>query len=230
VRVPALRRTDPVLSSYSQEAVGGAALSDLAHGPALEPLLAEAGRVHAEVHTLAAEGLPAGDDPADLARGLAEPVGWVAACAPAHADDLRRHLRTLVRLAPVPTAPVTCHGDLVPSHLIGGPGDWAVIDLDLAHRGDPDRDLALFLAGLPTDVPALAADRAPASRRRAAEEAYLAGYEDRTGRRVDRRRLAWHRAAASLHHVGLSATKDRWSPTGLAEAVARVGQLLEEAA
>ena len=42
-----------------------------------------------------------------------------------------------------------------------------------------------------------------------AERAYLGAYEERSGQRLDPRRLAWHRASAELHRLAVLFAKDR---------------------
>ena len=70
-------------------------------------------------------------------------------------------------------------------------------------------DLALFLAGLPADAPALAGCPGTTGSLPEAERAYLGAYEERSGQRLDPRRLAWHRASAELHQLAVLFSKDR---------------------
>ena len=86
---------------------------------------------------------------------------------------------------------------------------FAITDFDGARIGDPHRDLAIWLAALTFDLPAL--DRAVAAGDEAviarAEAAYLEGYGAH-----DERRLLWHRAAAEVHYVAVALKKDRHEP------------------
>ena len=87
---------------------------------------------------------------------------------------------------------------------------FAITDFDGARTGDPHRDLAIWLAALTFDVPALdgavtAGDDAAIER---AEAAYLDGYGPH-----DERRLLWHRAAAEVHYVAVALKKDRHEPS-----------------
>ena len=208
----ALLAVDPGAATYTQADVPGHELAALATGPLLEPMLAEAGAVHAAFHTLDATGLPEAA-PADGWTGPARDAAWAAFLLPELAGPISRAVAqlTLAGLGPAdPADLVTCHGDLVPSHLLGEPGRWTVIDHDLAHRGDRYRDLAMFIAGLSFDVPALGPGRGPApTLGSAAVTAYLEGYEEVLGHRLDRGRLARHLLAAHLHHAALLASKDR---------------------
>lgn len=226
--VPALVAVDPEAATYTQADVPGRELAALAAGPRLEPLLAEAGAVHAAFHTLDAPDLPEGGT-ADVWTGPARDAGWAAFLLPQLAGPISRAVARLTMTGPEPVDPsdvVTCHGDLVPSHLLGRPGAWTVIDHDLAHRGDRYRDLALFIAGLSFDLPALAPGRGPVPTLGSAPvEAYLAGYEEVLGRPLDRHRLARHLLAAHLHHAALLATKDR----AREEAVTTTAALLADA-
>lgn len=228
VRVPALLGLDEDTCSYAQADVPGVPLADQARGEALTALLAEAGAVHARFHAVPATYLPAGDGPDAVVAAARRDAAWAAAMLPALSGVLAAATRVLAT-PPAPADPVTCHGDLVPSHLLGAPGDWTVIDLDLAHRGDPYRDLALFVAGLAYDVPALADGVADDPTHAAAVAAYLGGYAERAGWRPDPDRLRRHLLAAHLHHANLLATKDRAHPAAVAGTAARIAAVLDGA-
>lgn len=229
VRVPALRGTTSAPAAYRQDVLTGLPLSQAATGPALLGLLAEAGEVHAAFAELPARQLP--ELLPDACRpDVARTTDWIGFLLPDLRELTARARTALLTHPPAPDADAfaTCHGDLVASHLLGRPGAWSVIDLDLAHRGDRYRDLAMFLAGLPGDVPALTDGTAPRGLLAAAEQAYLSGYAARWGQSLDRRRLAWHRAAAELHHVSLMLTKDGLDPLALGRSTAVLDGLLPE--
>lgn len=222
VQVPPLLAVNDALSAYVQADVPGAALADVAVGAQLAPLLAEAGGVHAAFHRLDATGLPGGTTPEGHLAAAGRDAAWTVAMLPSLTGPVHRALRVLADHLPGPArTTVTCHGDLVPSHLIGGPGGWTVIDHDLAHTGEPERDLALFIAGLAYDVPDLADGTASDPTHASAVAAYLDGYQA-AGGQVTERRLAWHLLAAHLHHAWLLATKDRAHPAALAATAARL--------
>ena len=225
VRVPALRGGTLTPAVYHQDVVAGAALSETAGPDDLLALLAEAGEVHAAFGALPVRNLPAGS-PEACRPDVVRTTSWVAFLLPELADLLQRARTVLLASRPDWDQAVmaTCHGDFVPSHLIGRPGCWSVIDLDLAHRGDRYRDLAMFLAGLPGDVPALGDGVASAAGLAAAEQAYLAGYTARWTGALDQVRLAWHRAAAELHVLSVMVSKDAVDPA----AVARCCRVLDE--
>lgn len=227
VRVPRLLGVDFDVSAYSEVDVRGSALSDLAVGPALGQLLAEAGGVHAALHRIDAEGLPEGTTPQGLLDAAERDAAWAASILPDLGEPLDRALAALAVGVPAPALDtVTCHGDPSPRHLLGAPGNWTVLRQDRAERGEAARDLALFVAGLAIDVPALADGAAADPTHASAVAAYLDGYQA-AGGRIDERRLAWHLLAAYVHHACLLATKDRAHPAALAGTAARLAVAVE---
>jgi hypothetical protein len=93
--------------------------------------------------------------------------------------------------------------------MLVGAERWAITDFDGCHLGDPHRDLAIWLAALAYDVPALrlAAETGDDAVLGAAEAAYLDGYGER-----DEERLGWHRAAGEIHYLAVALKKDRHHP------------------
>ncbi len=207
VRVPSLVALDNDRSAYIQLAVDGPSLDQLVTPDTVTDLFGQAGRVHAEFHALRCADLPVAN-PAATTDAVVHDADWLAAQRPAHAAALGRIRADLLARVPDPAGPATCHGDLVPSHLIGGDNGWSVIDLDLAHVGDPHRDVAVFLAGMPAEVgdPGFV---------EAAQQAYLAGYAETCATPLDPAKLAWHRVAAQLHQLAVAAAKDRLPGTAL---------------
>jgi aminoglycoside phosphotransferase (APT) family kinase protein len=176
------------------------------------------GRVHAELHRLDVPGLPVADDKARV-DALARNCDWIGFFRPNDALRLARVRDRLLQIADRfdKTALVTCHGDLVPSHVLHGADGWAVVDFDLTHRGDAHADSALLLASLTQDVPMLRRTwRDPKSEPlgllNRAVAAYVEGYQSFGGPVLDRRRLLWHRIATEVHMLGLMFTKDRFDP------------------
>jgi len=182
------------------------ALIDAERGP---DLLARAAALHRVMHAAEVSGIPA-EDPAALLAEMRADARWVAFALPEQADAVRDILATLERHVPgPPRAPAFCHGDLVPSQLLLDGDRFAITDFDGARIGDPHRDLAIWLAALTFDVPAL--DRAVAAGDEAAIERAEAAYLDGYGPH-DERRLLWHRAAAEVHYVAVALKKDRHEP------------------
>jgi Ser/Thr protein kinase RdoA (MazF antagonist) len=215
-RVPAPLQFDSVRHHFLQEAVAGRPVSDLLREDTLESLLFGVGRIHAELHGLAVPDLPGADERARIER-LLQNCDWVGFFRPSDGLRLARVRDILLEAGRRFDAvePVTCHGDFVPSHVLLGPGGRAVVDFDLAHRGDPHADAALLLASLTQDVPWLRrlwrdSDAHASALVDRAASAYVAGYQSFGGTVLDRRRLLWHRIAAEIHMLGLVLTKDRF--------------------
>jgi aminoglycoside phosphotransferase len=206
--VPAPLAYDAGRATYEQTAVAGDDLARIADAGRLR----HAGALHRAMHAADVPGVPA-EDPAQALAALRADARWVAFALPEHADAVRAVLAALERrpLDP-PATPGFCHGDLVPSQLLLDGERWAITDFDGARLGDPHRDLAVWLASLTFDVPALAAAGEDAVAR--AEAAYLDGYGAH-----DERRLLWHRAAAEVHYAAVALKKDRHDPARTARAL-----------
>jgi Phosphotransferase enzyme family len=189
--VPAPLRYDAERATYEQTAVAGDDLATVLD----EDRMRHAGALHRAMHAADVPGVPH-EDPGQALADLREDARWIRAALPEHADAVRAVLDTLERHAPAPPRPAFCHGDLTPSQLLVDGDDWAITDFDGARIGDPHRDLAIWLASLPLEAPALALDRA--------EAAYLDGYGAH-----DERRLRWWRAVAEVHYVAVALKKDR---------------------
>lgn len=214
---------DVALGLTTQEALPGASLADLVNLTTARRLLYRLGAVLRELHGLEGAELPVGEATATRA-GLASDLRWVTFMRPDLAGLMVRLGELLRRDPPAPEArPRLCHGDFVPSQILVDGASWAVIDFDLCHLGDPYQDLAVLLAALPYDVPALRA--APAEALRAAEAACVAGYADRAGVPLDRSRLRWHRVRAELYYLGLALKKDWLDQPAFERAVARLRSL-----
>ncbi len=209
--VPAPLANDAPRASYAQTAVEGDDLSEILDAERIR----RAGALHRAMHTANVPGIPA-EDPAHALAELRADARLVAFVLPEQREAVRAVLEALERHAlDPPAAPVFCHGDLVPSQMLVGER-WAITDFDRARIGDPHRDLAIWLAALTSDVPALrtaaeAGDDAPVER---AEAAYLDGYGAH-----DERRLRWHRAAAEIHGAAVALKKDRHHPARLRHAL-----------
>ena len=213
--VPAPVAYDARRALYAQSAVGGDDLAAVLDADRLR----RAGGLHRAMHDADVGRLPVEDADAANAELRADAL-LVAFALPAHAATIGAVRRPLERRPLDPFAvPAFCHGDLTPSQLLVDGDRWAITDFDGARAGDPHRDLATWLASLPSDVPALrravaAGDDAAVD---AADAAYLEGYGPH-----DARRLAWRRAAAEIHAVAVALKKDRHDP-------ARAGRALRVA-
>jgi aminoglycoside phosphotransferase (APT) family kinase protein len=100
-------------------------------------LAAQCGRALAAIHRIDPVEIPglAGGDPLEQLRGLLDRLGQ-----PHPAFELG--LRWLAETRPARSAEAVVHGDFRNGNLIVGPeGIRAVLDWELAHRGDPLEDL-----------------------------------------------------------------------------------------
>jgi aminoglycoside phosphotransferase (APT) family kinase protein len=206
--VPAPIAYDEDRARYSQRVVAGGDLATVLD----EDRIRRAGALHRAMHAADVQGVPA-EDPAEALAELRADARWVAFALPEHADTVREVRAALETHAPgAPAEPAFCHGDLTPSQMLVDGDRWAITDFDGARIGDPHRDLAIWLASLPLEAPALPPG---------AEAAYLDGYGAH-----DERRLRWHRAAAEVHYAAVALKKDRHHPArteralGLARACA----------
>ncbi|HEY5024342.1 MAG TPA: phosphotransferase family protein [Acidimicrobiales bacterium] len=155
----------------------------------VRPLLAaQCGRALAAIHRIPAVEIPglAGGDPLEQLRGLLDRLGQ-----PHPAFELG--LRWLAGSRPARSAETVVHGDFRNGNLIIGPdGIRAVLDWELAHRGDPLEDLGWlcvkawrFGASLPVGGFGTV-------------EELLAAYEDAGGRAVDAGALHWWQVLGTL--------------------------------
>ena len=214
---------DEARSVFFQTAQPGQNLAHLLNETNAAALLQRVGAMHRELHELHIRDLPT-QDTTGLLDEVQRDVRWIAFCQPDCAalveatwDLLRRHAPRVD-----PDAYTVCHGDFVCSQVLVAAERWSVTDFDLAHQGDPYRDIAILLTSLTYDVPVFETGQAPIE---AADEAYLAGYEARAGQPLDRARLAWHRLAAEIYYLALMLKKDWYQPTAFSRALERFGAL-----
>jgi aminoglycoside phosphotransferase (APT) family kinase protein len=153
-----------------------------------DSLAAQCGRVLAALHTIApgsVRGLPGGDALEQL-RGVLDHLGEPH-------PVLELGLRQLGSVRPARSAEVVVHGDFRNGNLIvGDDGIRAVLDWELAHRGDPLEDLGWLCArawrfGSPLPVGGFGS-----------LGALLDAYETEIGAPVDREALRWWEAVAAL--------------------------------
>jgi aminoglycoside phosphotransferase (APT) family kinase protein len=153
-----------------------------------EALAAQCGRVLAAIHSIAPASVPGlpGGDPLEQLRGILDHLG-----EPHPALELG--LRRLAELRPPRSAEVVVHGDFRNGNLIvGEQGVRAVLDWELAHRGDPLEDLGWLCAkawrfGSPLPVGGFGS-----------RQSLLDAYEAASGQRVERSALEWWEAVAAL--------------------------------
>jgi Ser/Thr protein kinase RdoA (MazF antagonist) len=208
-----------------QEALQGTNLAEAITPESGPELLYRLGATHRALHMLSVPGLPAWDG-AQFRAGVERDLAWIGFVRPELAEDLARARRALERTGAASECvePVFCHGDFVPSQVLADGDAWAVIDFDLCRQGDPYQELAMLIAALPYDVPALRA--APPMLLEQLAACYLAGYRERAGGDLRQSRLLWYRVCAELYYLSVALKKDWLDLAGLRQAVGRLRELV----
>jgi len=132
-----LGATFMVMAFVEGETIARRILRDEHLAEARSVLAAQCGRALAAIHRIDPVEIPglAGGDPLEQLRGLLDRLGQ-----PHPAFELG--LRWLAETRPARSAEAVVHGDFRNGNLIVGPeGIRAVLDWELAHRGDPLEDL-----------------------------------------------------------------------------------------
>ena len=101
----------------------------------------------------------------------------------------------------------------MPSQILCDPSGWAVLDFDDAHLADPHSEVAALAVALGMELHHRTPTDADAAR-----QAYLAGYQERTGRSLDPYRWRWFVAVAEVRYLARRLIKGRALP-GEAHAV-----------
>jgi hypothetical protein len=241
-RVSAPVALNPQRALYFQTCLPGEDLADRITPDNVAGWLAGIARRHAHLQRL--------DVPTLALRSIAHwqsqartDLAWIGWMRPDLAEPLALLAEAVGRLPDAGDGDVDgqtgfCHGDFVCSQFLvpsasgvedAAAASWSITDFDLAHRGDPLRDLAILLASLTHDVPALAADAAQ-SRPRIDHEslaqtclgsrAHAAGSSADEARR-DARRLRWHRLCTEIYYLGLALKKDTLEPIAFAHRLDR---------
>ncbi len=208
-----------------QEALPGYSLADLIVAETGPVLLYRLGKIHRALHRLEVPGLPAWDESA-FRVGVDRDMAWIGFIRPDLAEDLAhaKHALDLVQPSSYRTRLAFCHGDFVPSQLLIDGDKWAVVDFDLCRQGNPYQELALLIAALPYDVPALRAAPLVALERLAA--CYLAGYQERADGHLNSHSLLWYRVCAELYYLSVALKKDWLDLTDFDRAVSRLRGLI----
>jgi aminoglycoside phosphotransferase (APT) family kinase protein len=207
---------------FYQELLPGTGLTHGLDAASAGARLHRVGQVHHALHTLAVPGIPDWSL-AGYLRIIGWDIEWIGVFAPEAAQRLRPVLAWLQASLPAPGPVVFCHGDFICSQLLLAGDAVAVTDFDSARRGEAYQEIAKLLGSLPDDLPHLRAARLAgkpdAAAQRAAEEAYLAGYELAAGAPIDRARLRWFRTCAEIHLLAMTFTKDAWTEDAFARSL-----------
>jgi Ser/Thr protein kinase RdoA (MazF antagonist) len=223
--VAAPRGLDCERGVFFQSAQPGTDLTLLLDESNTEQHFTRLGAVHRELHELTIPDLPG--QAVDLIAELRRNTRWITFFRPDCRDLLEAAWELACRHAPTPGPAelAVCHGDFVCSQVLVDGDNWTVTDFDACHRGDPYRDIAIFMASLSYDVPLFRAPGVTAGFLESAIQAYLTGYEGRAGHQLDAARLLWHRLAAEVYYLALMFKKDWYEPTRFGRGLDRVGSL-----
>lgn len=225
---PVLRDVDPSNSAFSQSLCEGTPVDRLLTAATATALMARLGAVHAELNA-SAVGPQHDIRVVDAHRRAASAATWVAQLLPASAHHVDACVRGLASSLPSDDEPALCHGDMNCRQVLASRGRWAVVDFDLWHWGSRYRDVAGCLVSLRS----ASAAATPASASHTAwsgdEDAYLSGYEDRYGRPLEPRRLAWHVACAELEALAVMVRKDAYTPALFAQGLMRAERAMQRA-
>jgi aminoglycoside phosphotransferase (APT) family kinase protein len=218
----------PRHTGFVQDWLPGRPFDNAISRPKFASLMLEAGRLHARLHALDVADMPNWSLDHYVA-GIGRDIDWITFMQP----DAGRRLAALWQslaarlLAAGRARHVFCHGDFVPGQLLLQSDGIAVTDFDLARRGLDVQEIAKWIAALKYHIPdfAGAVRSSPGSATallREAEEAYVAGYERQSGRRIDRGQLGAFIAAAEIHYLAIWLKKDRFAPGAFGVALERV--------
>jgi aminoglycoside phosphotransferase (APT) family kinase protein len=180
------------------------------HLAGVRPLLAEqCGRALAAIHRISPDEIPGltGGDPVEQLRGLLDRLGQ-----PHPAFELG--LRWLAETRPPRSAETVVHGDFRNGNLIvGAEGIRAVLDWELAHRGDPLEDLGWLC------VKAWRFGSSMPVGGFGTVEQLVDAYEGAGGRSVDRRALHWWQTLGTLRWGIICIVQALTHTTGLVRSV-----------
>jgi aminoglycoside phosphotransferase (APT) family kinase protein len=201
---------------YQSSLAGRSLVAGLPAGDAPH-CLRRVGAVHAQLHGLQVDAL-AGWDLGKYRATISEDVEWIRLFRPEAAARLQAVLLTLDKTAPASVGEnrAFCHGDFIPSQLLGDGDRIAVTDFDAARSGDRYQEMGKLLASLKYDLPHLRQALFEDGDLRAAdtgelEQAYLEGYAAAGGAKPDANRLAWFRNCAEIHYLAMSLKKDAYA-------------------
>jgi len=188
------------------------AAGQLDRGDALHRL----GRVHRAVHELDVHRVPVWRH-ADWLAATATAADQIGMLVPSVRGQVAAVVDRLGRTMPDDSDFVFCQGDFVPGQILCDPTGWTVLDFDDAHHADPHAEVAALTVALGWELTHPSPADADAARR-----AYLAGYCERTGRRLDPARWEWFVAVARVRYLARRLVKGRARP---GEAVAVLDEL-----
>ena len=186
--------------AFQQSYCPGTSLGELLQRSPPTAQIEQLGGSVAWFHTLHVSTLPAHHD--DDLSVLTEKVRQLTALWPAESDRISECHDWLLRHSIPETGLTLCHGDLSLENMLVDGDQWSWIDLDLAHWGDPVRDIAQILVQLKANSPGSNNEWF------AVRAAFLSGYQSVRPESVSSRALHWHGCRAELESLYIAFRKD----------------------
>ena len=186
--------------TYRQTYCPGITLDELLRRSPAMDLVEQLGSRLASFHMLSASTLPTQDDndPTDFS----EKIRQLTALWPTEASRILNCHDWLQRRGKPETEQRLCHGDLSLENILVDGDQWSLIDLDLAHLGDPIRDIAQLLVQLEANLPG------SNNEQWATRKAFLSGYQSVRPESISSRALQWHGCRAELDYLQVAFRKD----------------------
>ncbi len=214
-----------------EELRAGRDLASLLRSGNLCELLEEVGAIHAHIHCLEVPQAP----PWKLSLFIAEMrqrVAWLSFVFPKQKGFFSGTLAALEVRQPAPRADYAafCHGDFRCTNILLDEDRWSVIDFDDCVIGDPYWEIGKFLALLPYDVPSCRRGEATAGGAllRAARDAYLRGYRERSCRRLDEGAILWYWICGEIFRLARLTKRDLYQTGDLERSRAQICGLLRQ--
>ena len=181
-----------------QEGVPGQTVESLLLGGALAPpLLARAGSAIGELHCIGLPGLRVVHT-SDVLAAVYEGTRQLGLAVPSLAGRLQQLAHRLADNASVGDSmgQSALHGDLHLNNMLADGHELYLVNFDSLRQGTPAIELGSFVAALHyrAALHGMAEQDALAG-----ADAFLCAYDSVVGRRISRREIAWHTAAALIH-------------------------------
>jgi hypothetical protein len=219
---------------FFQEARPGQDLTTFFQERNLVDLLLSVGVVHHDIHQLPVIDCPEWNLKSFLRR-LARHLDWVRFCCPEQGAFLEAVRELLWQRAPEEERRrhVFCHGEFRCAQILMERDHWSVVDFDAGVRADPYWEIGRFLAFLKHEIGWLRSRYAdpgeePEALLERAREAYLHGYECKSGRAVDRQRLLWYWICGEIEYLARRIRRDQLSPVALERTTETIDRLCRQ--
>ena len=199
--------------TYRQTYCPGITLGELLRRSPSMDLVEQLGSRLASFHMLSVSTLPTQDDNDPTA--FSEKIRQLTALWPAEASRIFNCYDWLQCQGKPETEQRLCHGDLSLENILVDGDQWSLIDLDLAHLGDPIRDIAQLLVQLEANLPG------SNNEKWATRKAFLSGYQSVRPESISSRALHWHGCRAELDYLHVTFRKDIGTVRSRAAALVR---------